>query len=466
MIPILTKSPRFPLPAVLAIFGGALAACFLAFPRDDAFITFRYAERIAEGLGFTYQAGENVIGTSTPLWTLILAMVARLGWPVGVAAAWLGVWFHALAIGILGRTLERVSGRPAAWIGAALLAVNPPSAAIAASGMESGLVECLVTAGLASVVFRRTGWGAVIAALMVLTRVDLLPLSILILTANYLSSPRSIIRNVLIFISIALPWFAWSWATTGSPLPHSIPAKLAFYASRGWSNGHIALGWPVSDPLRAALCFSGLVGAVQLRRSPVACLAAWPVIHLVALGYSGTWIHEWYLTPLYPAVFFFAAVAVCRITSRSDDRGWITVALAIIVLVLGSNRVRAAREDWADATDRLLDCHGAAADFISAHRRTGETVACGDIGLIGYRTRAPILDTVGLVSPSVLPFLADDDPASIYRTLRPDWAVIATYGPDHERVLADPDFVADYAEHARFVFDEDRTYIVFRLVDA
>ena len=46
--------------------------------QDDAFITFRYAKNIASGEGFIYNPGEWVLGTSTPLYTLVLAAASAL----------------------------------------------------------------------------------------------------------------------------------------------------------------------------------------------------------------------------------------------------------------------------------------------------------------------------------------------------------------------------------------------------
>ncbi len=48
---------------------------------DDAFITFRYSQHIAAGEGFTYNSPQRVLGTSTPLFTLVAALAA------GVACA-------------------------------------------------------------------------------------------------------------------------------------------------------------------------------------------------------------------------------------------------------------------------------------------------------------------------------------------------------------------------------------------
>jgi len=55
----------------LVLIGVALAVRLLAGPRtiDDAYITFRYARNLADGLGFVYNPGQQVLGTTTPLYT-------------------------------------------------------------------------------------------------------------------------------------------------------------------------------------------------------------------------------------------------------------------------------------------------------------------------------------------------------------------------------------------------------------
>jgi hypothetical protein len=45
---------------------------------DDAYITYRYARNIASGVGFVYNAGERVLGTTTPAYTLLMALLSKL----------------------------------------------------------------------------------------------------------------------------------------------------------------------------------------------------------------------------------------------------------------------------------------------------------------------------------------------------------------------------------------------------
>ncbi len=46
---------------------------------DDAFISFRYAENLAHGRGLVFNVGDRVEGYSNFLWTLMMALPARLG---------------------------------------------------------------------------------------------------------------------------------------------------------------------------------------------------------------------------------------------------------------------------------------------------------------------------------------------------------------------------------------------------
>ena len=94
---ILCVLRRFVRYAPLLMAALAFLARLVPGPRtiDDAFITFRYARNLLGGLGFVFNAGERVLGTTTPLYTLLLAALAGLtrvdDFP------WLALWLNALA---------------------------------------------------------------------------------------------------------------------------------------------------------------------------------------------------------------------------------------------------------------------------------------------------------------------------------------------------------------------------------
>src|SRR5258705_3551669 len=112
---------------------------------DDAAITFRYAERLAAGLGVTYNDHERVLRASNRLYVLLLSIGPRVGLDVELLARILGgVLFTACAlIGAL--VVARISTRPFGIAAGILLASQPFFRDQMLSGMETGLA---VTLGL------------------------------------------------------------------------------------------------------------------------------------------------------------------------------------------------------------------------------------------------------------------------------------------------------------------------------
>jgi len=54
---------------------GLLTAAFWDYTQDDVFITYTYSRNLAQGNGFVFNPGERVQGTTTPLYTFLMAGV-------------------------------------------------------------------------------------------------------------------------------------------------------------------------------------------------------------------------------------------------------------------------------------------------------------------------------------------------------------------------------------------------------
>src|SRR5512141_1418152 len=143
------KKFRLVLPALLVVL--AIAARVIPGPRtiDDSFITFRYARNLLAGQGFVYNPGEAVLGTTTPLYTLLMAGLGALSGGAGAPFPELALGLNALADAVtclllwnLGRRLgfERAGAAAAvAW------AVAPFSVTFAIGGLETSLYVALLT---------------------------------------------------------------------------------------------------------------------------------------------------------------------------------------------------------------------------------------------------------------------------------------------------------------------------------
>lgn len=150
---------------------------------DDAFISLRYAERLVDGKGLTWNDGEHVEGYSNLLWVLATAGLLRVGMDGLTALRVLGALCSGLAIVVTAFGLrQRRAGEAGATLAAPLmLAASPPLAAWTCGGLEGpmlllwgccGLVLLLPALGDDEVPRRRCLWAGVPLALMCLTRPD------------------------------------------------------------------------------------------------------------------------------------------------------------------------------------------------------------------------------------------------------------------------------------------------------
>jgi len=140
-------------PALLVMSLGLLAeAARYWWPHtvDDAFITFRYAQNLAEGLGPVYNPGERVEGYSSPIWMLGSAIAIAVGADPVVASKWAGL-LAAGALSVAVYIALRASGVHRWGAGLATCAVGGSFVLQlwSTSGMETTTYGVLFFVGLA-----------------------------------------------------------------------------------------------------------------------------------------------------------------------------------------------------------------------------------------------------------------------------------------------------------------------------
>ena len=173
-----TSARKWLIPVLIVAL--ALAARLVPGPRtiDDAFITFRYARNLLAGEGFVYNPGERVLGTTTPLYTLLMAALAL---PFGGEQApflWLALGMNALADAatclLLWQIGKRLNSELAGIATALVWAVAPYSVTFAIGGLETSLYACLLTGAVWAYLSHRRMLTPLFASLALLTRPDAL----------------------------------------------------------------------------------------------------------------------------------------------------------------------------------------------------------------------------------------------------------------------------------------------------
>ncbi|MGI9148898.1 MAG: hypothetical protein ACR2IK_20505 [Chloroflexota bacterium] len=397
-------------------------------PIDDAYITFRYARNLAEGVGLVYNPGEWVLGTTTPLWALVLAAGYRLG---GTDLPWLATCVSGVcdagSAGLLVHYGLRVGWRPA---GAALVglawALNPMSIAFATGGMETSVFVLAALLALGLVGSCSATWlAAGVSGVSMLVRPEGALLVLTVVGWTWIKRPREAWRAGLAGAAPAVAAGLLIFWRYGNPLPNSMAAKQVAYQLGSPLKNAVALviqaglpGWSTyllaSMPSGVALVVAafGLVGLADLLRRALPWLhrqgVAWQpftafsvlyVTFYVAVGLRGVRLFPWYLVPMAPFYLLGAAAGLARLGTRPAS--WVAGVLVVWQL---------AAIDWRQPLLPTGEHLGREELLLDVGRGLGESlpqtavIAAPEIGALGYASRLHILDTVGLVSPVSLAY--------------------------------------------------------------
>ena len=126
------------------------AAIMTPYVPDDSYISFRYAEHLANGNGLTFNIGEPPVeGYSNLLWILMLALLHRFGFELATVAPLVSACLGALALLLLAVLFQRRRVPPQQMVLPLLLfASSGPFVMYAVSGMETALFSLLLLASL------------------------------------------------------------------------------------------------------------------------------------------------------------------------------------------------------------------------------------------------------------------------------------------------------------------------------
>jgi hypothetical protein len=457
----------------------ALAARLIPGPRtiDDSYITYRYARNILAGDGFVFNLGERVMGTTTPLYTFLMTGLGAVTGGTQAPFPTLALVVNAIADAgtcLLLWHLGRRIGSPAAGVGAALVwAIAPYSVTFAIGGLETSVYVFLLTGMAAAHLSKRRTLAALAGVLALLTRPDAIllvgPIMLDRLWQAWKHKERLQPGELAAFFLPGIAWAAFATAYFGSPIPHSISAKLAVYRLEPGS-ALVRLLQHYATPFFENNTFGGVGIAIGLVLYPFLSLLGglkafriqpriwpwliYPWVYLLVFALPNPLIFRWYLTPPLPAYFLLiltgaekivrdlAARNAAKIEPGSRQRPGFALALALIVLLplastLTEWQLRPDHGPQRPAPEmawfKLELLYQEAAER-TAHYMNEETLlAAGDVGALGFYTPARILDTVGLNSPVTLNYYPLDSeyyvtnyaiPVELFLTELPDWIVV------------------------------------------
>jgi hypothetical protein len=419
------------------LFAGYSAITFsTGFPLDDAWIHQTYARSLAQRGEWSFLPGVPSAGSTSPLWTLLLAG-GHLNLIPPVAWTLLFGMLSLAGLASYGERLFREIGgdvRRLVPLAGIFLAAEWHLVWAAASGMETILFALWIMGVfyLLSGVQPRWIWIGFLTGASAWVRPDGLTLlgPVLFVLAF---SPQSWqirltegVRSMMGFTIGFAPYLLFNRLISGSWFPNTFYAKQAEYA--------IYQQIPLLErflslavlPLIGAgiLLLPGMLycvwQAAQKKQAIVLAMVLWWLGYtgLYALRLPVTYQHGRYLIPAMPVFFILGLIGTVWLFQQVRGskrlqfvatRGTVTAigAVSVSFFVLGAQQYS---RDVAIIETEMVHT----AKWVALETEPNAMIAAHDIGALGYFGQRNLLDLAGLISPEVIPFIRDEERLAEY----------------------------------------------------
>lgn len=405
----------------------------LSYPIDDTFITFRYAENLANSQGLVWNpTGPPTEGYTNFLYVLLLAPFAASGADLLLVAQLVNICAVIISSFFIYRLSLLISGQRGNWL--ALLApvvflLTPAVWANALSGMETSLFGALLLAGFYYVWHAETRartFGYALIFLASLTRPEGAILGGVVGLVQLMTEPRR--KTVMsLTLGLLLPfavYYLGKYLYFGFWLPNSFAVKVTQSVGEGQGFFHgmqavklfVLRVWPLLLLASVPLFFGRDRRYIAALVWIVVVIAAYAV-PVPLMGFFDRFFYS-------SEVFLYAlAGAAALLLYRELGVRQALAALGVIValLIFSNTRSPRAKEvlswDLSEINDRLAVI---SLDLRNLPSARAITFATSDAGIMPYYSRLRHLDLAGLNDNEIAHSRTEDEVIERILQVRPD----------------------------------------------
>lgn len=408
---------------------------------DDAFITYRYSHNIIEGEGFRFNLDEKTLGTTTPLYAMLLAFfgIFTNNLPVvSLLVNWISIFLSGF---IVYRLLANYFHPGLAALSGLVFVYFPMFHRIL--GMETNFLILLLNLSLYLFTRKKYNFSFVLIGLATLTRTEaVLMAPLLMLTILYRKEFKKAVTAGLSFLVSVLPWFIFSQIYFGSFIPNTFFIKTQGGHAAGSVltriidrlTGIIKLEFLDSMFLKSFgaylhNCFQHhyiwmalfgialLIGFRKLIKQEYSRnLFSWVLLYVFGFSVLNTPPFIWHYGlafAILPVVFTLGIIESGAILEKLAGKAKPIMAASLILFTAllifeGSGVYNIFYSQWYSQPRARLERYETyltVSDFINEHVPVDKSIAMEEIGIMGYYTPNKVWDFYSLVHKAgMLPF--------------------------------------------------------------
>jgi tetratricopeptide (TPR) repeat protein len=476
---------------------------YFAFPLDDPWIHLTFARNLVQYHSFSYFKNEMATaGSTSPIYTFILAAgfvfynnEMILSYALGILFfIFSGIAFYKLT------SFEFGKENYYAVLFTAIFVVDKWMNFISVTGMETTMYIFMLISTAYFYKKKQAVPFAVFLGLILWGRPDSVAF-MAALAADYflaykfsksggdikLFTKKDFIKIGIIAGSIAVIYLGFNLMLSGSLLPNTYSAKLAYYSpefrsrisflkyevwdyfTRG-AYGVIIIGFFVSA---AKMIFD----LFKKKYNGNLLYILFPLLLVFIYWYKLPYAHRFgrYLMPAIPFIILLSGLGfrdLCKLAGNYMQSGKIAQVLMIgissVIILYSFFDYKDNAQNYAEQCVYIHDRHVVTANWIKDNTKPDDVIATHDVGAIGFYCNRKIVDAAGLMNPELISKINDDNYASImsdfmkknnvnYLAFQREWFRVVNQNPLYTSINKEPIEGLDV-----YKFEPDKTHIISR----
>jgi len=448
------KKPSYLFIAWLIVFSGFYIALKISFGIlicDDAYITLSHVRTWVEQGRPVISLLNPVNATSTPLFTALLSLLAMFfGVQHIIIIAYCALtFFEVCSIALVFRIAKNLQlPLPYTLLAVSAYGMSVGLYSMSSFGMEAMLYVFLALYAHYYALFYEKKIYTIIPVLFAVTLVRpeglLVVFSVLVIC--FVKKEKMPVLGAYCAASVAglLLFFLFYYLSYGAVLPHSVVAKRiqldigltgAFHAWKEYAflKGPVFGGRRIMILVNCAICIAAAGGFLREKRFfKVLFLLIWPVTYMGFFLITGSSdpLMPWYFFPVVPFFILVITFGIYRLLARFPIKQAAVWALpfCMVSYCFAQVFIQKIPYKYRCAGQFREQRYRDALQVINPAASNNDVIMIDEVGTVGFHGKYRILDSHGLLSPEVLPFLKKyknyidyDKDKMLLDTFLPDW---------------------------------------------
>ncbi len=437
---------RYGIGAVIFVFFLTVSLHF-GYTPDETYVYLQYGRNIAQGEGFSFNAGTPGAGLSGPLWVLLIAGGSKLNLDPYFVAKMLGIIFASFSVlALLAFAFMVIRDHIYALVAAWIFSFDAWVLRWSGSGLDTSLATLLTLLVFWYAYRKEYILASLVAGLLTLVRLEWGFVFVVVLADLIMNGTnRSVVVKLLAGSLFVYTVVVGSWMTVSLFTNGAVPSLAlggATAATGSGSPGDALLhGLKVVGATQMVMVIALVAGLIvtvrrigwhSVREDGVPML--WILLLPLILLLSGQDLGSRSLLPIVPVIIVYGVWGLKKIEIGSPlpvQRGILVLTIVAIVSLVQNQVVyhRWIHPHMENVELGVNDCLKPMGYWLRSHAPAGSVVLSPDIGVVGYFSGKRVSDPRGIVNPSLqesLTGLSYDDGMTQGRyeqVFRPDYII-------------------------------------------